>query len=459
MVGTDAGVSMRIVIIGAGNVGFTSAEALSKVNDVLIVEKDAMRAENTKALLSVSVLHEDGSNPKVLEAAIKRIDADIIISAVPDDSHNLFICMMAKRIKPSIKTVACLRDPDYIIKTSKEGAEGVNLMISPELITAEKIEKLAVLENAIEYDHISSMDIDLATFRIEEGHSLVGKIVLDIDIPADCNIIAVYRGDSVILGNETAEIHAGDRIRVLGSPESIVAFNKLIGVEKEAKEFVILGASIVGVETAKRLIQGNKRRIVKIIDDDIVLSRNAARELVDVTVVNGDFIDPSVLRSENVRRADVVITVSSMDERNLLGCMAGLKFGIRKIISKYSNQEYKEIFGYTGIESIIGYHRVIFNEITKNLLFDENAVLAVENDNEFFFRAAIDERSALRGNRLGDISVPERIRVAAIRRGDATIYPRMDTMFEEGDKVLLFTHKVNPIELSRLLGHNAPLEL
>ncbi|MCL2033080.1 MAG: NAD-binding protein [Methanomassiliicoccaceae archaeon] len=447
---------MKVVIIGAGNVGFTSAEALSKVHDVLIVEKDASKAENAKALLSASVLHEDGSNPKVIEAAIKRIDADIILSAIPDDAHNLFICLMAKRIKPTIKAVACLRDPDFMIKTSKEG---VDLLISPELITAEKIEKLAVLENAIAYDHISSMDIDLATFRIGDGHNLVGKVVLEIEMPADCNVMAVYRGDSVILNNETAEIHAGDRIRVLGSPESIVAFNKLIGIEKEAKEFVILGASTVGMEAARRLAQGNKRRIVKIIENDETLSRNAARELEDIAVVSGDFIDPSVLRSENVQRADVVIAASSIDERNLLACIAGLRLGIRKIISKYSDREYEKIFLYAGIESIIGYHRVIYNEITKNLIFDENAILAVERDSEFFFSVTIGERSALIESRLGDINMPDGTRIAAIRRGDVMIYPRMNTVFREGDKVLLFTHMANPADLSRLFGHNTPLEL
>ena len=450
---------MKVVIVGAGNVGFTSAEALSRVHDVLIVERDAAKAENAKSLLNASVLHEDGSNPKVIEAAIERIGAEVIISTIPDDAHNLFICLMAKRVKPSIKTVACLKDPDYIVKTSEEGTEGIDLLISPELITSEKIEKLAVLENAIMYDHIFSMNIDIATFRIEEGHNLVGKVVLELDLPPDCNIIAVNRGGNIILNNETTEIHAGDRIRIIGSAESIAAFNKLIGIKKEAKEFVILGASVVGVETAKRLIQSNKKRLVRIIENDEALSRNAARELANVSVVNGDFIDMSVLRSEDVQRADVIITASSMDERNLLACIAGIRFGTRKIISRYSNKEYEKIFRYTGIESIIGYHRVIYNEITKNLTSDENAVIAVEGDREFFFSVTMDRPSDLLGNRLGDINMPEGIKVAAIRRGETVIYPRMSTVFRKGDKVLLFTHMANPVKLSRLFGRSPPPEL
>jgi trk system potassium uptake protein TrkA len=303
------------------------------------------------------------------------------------------------------------------------------------------------------------MNVDLVTFRIEEEHDLVGRVVLDIDMPADCSVVAIYRGDSVILDNETTEIHAGDRIRVLGSPESVVDFNKIIGIEKEAKEFVILGASMVGVETARRLIGGNRRRVVKIIDDNRVLSMNAARELDGVGVVNGDFLDPAILRSENVQRADVIIAASVKDERNLLACMAGLGLGVGKIISRYSDQEYREIFTYTKIESIIGYHRVIYNEITKNMIFDKNTLLAVERDDEFFFSVKVERRSPLCNSHLGDVNMPDGIKVAAIRRNGAIVYPRMNTMFREGDDVLLFTHKVSPVGLSKLFGHNAPQEL
>jgi len=450
---------MRVVIIGAGNVGFTSAEALSKVHEVLVVEKDIVKAENAKSLLNISVLHEDGSNPKAIEAAITRINADIILSAIPDDSLNLFICMMAKRIKKNILTVACLRDPDYTVKTSMEGEEGIDMLISPELITATKIEKLATIENAVTYDYISSMNIALATFRVEKGHKLVGKVVLDLEIPKECNIIAIYREDLTILKSETAEIHAGDRICVLGDIKALEQFNKLIGVEKEVKEFVILGASIVGVEVAKLLSRSGKRRFVKIIEKDEALCRTAARDLEDVAIVNADFADLTVLRSENVPRADVIISTSTMDERNLLACMAGLKFGTSKIISKYSSQEYEEIFKYAGIECIIGYHRVITSEITKNLVFDERAILTIDRDDEFFFSVTLDKSSLLTGNRLGDINIPEGIRVAAIKRDGVMIYPRLDTDFKEGDKVLLFTHMVNPVKLSKLIGQATPVGL
>jgi trk system potassium uptake protein TrkA len=222
---------MKVVIVGGGNVGFTSAEALCKVHDVLVIEKDSEMADNIKSLLSVSVLHEDGSNPKVLKSAIERLDADIIFSALPDDGLNLFVSMISKRMKHSIKTVACLRDPNYIVKTSDQGEPGIDMIISPELIMAEKMGMIGHLENVVQYDNLEKGNLALATFKVGKNSLVIGNIVMDIKIPAECTVVAIYRGENVILEVETAQIHINDRISVLGDPDAIVEFNKLLGVD------------------------------------------------------------------------------------------------------------------------------------------------------------------------------------------------------------------------------------
>ena len=123
---------MNIIIIGAGNVGFTSAETLSTVHNVMIIEKDNAKADAIKNMLNVSVLHEDGTNPRVLESAIKKHDADLIVSTLASDGMNLFVCITCKGYRPSLRTVATIKNPDYVIKTTAEGNEGVDMIISPQ---------------------------------------------------------------------------------------------------------------------------------------------------------------------------------------------------------------------------------------------------------------------------------------------------------------------------------------
>lgn len=450
---------MKIIIVGAGNVGSSSAGALCKLNDVLMIEKDAAKADDIKSTLNVSVLHEDGSNPRVLKSAIERTNADVLIAAVPEDGINLFMCMMSKRIKPSIKTVACLRDPDFEVKTSADGVEGIDLIISPEQIMADKMSRIAALENVIQYDYIQTKGAALVKFKIPEGSNIVGKVIMDLGLIDKCSVVAIYRNDEVILNNETAQIHVGDRISILGAPEVMDDINKMIGIEKEAKEFIIIGATIAGIAVAKNLARGGKRRFIKIIDKNEAACRNAARVLSDVVVVNADVADPLTLKSENVSRADVIISVSTVDERNLLTCMAALKFGTRKIITKYSTKEYEEIFNYTGLESMVGYHRVISNEVTKHLVYDENAIMKLEHEDEFFFGVTVDEKSAMIDRCYGDIKVPEGVRIVALMRDTALIYPKMNTMFLKGDKALIFTHGANPLKLSKFVGHQTPVGL
>ena len=139
---------MKVIIVGAGEVGRVSAETISNIHDVLVIERDELVLSVLKSRLNVSTLKADGTNPKTLKYAIENHEADMIIATLGSDSENLFLCLMAKRVKPSIITVSSVNNPDYMIDTSSQGVEGVDTIISPELITAQKMYKLCVLEKS-----------------------------------------------------------------------------------------------------------------------------------------------------------------------------------------------------------------------------------------------------------------------------------------------------------------------
>lgn len=439
---------MNIIIVGAGSVGYTAAEVLCSIHDILIIENNSATAENVKGLLNVSVLHEDGASPRVLESAITRHQADVIISTTGRDEENLFISMMSKRIKGTIKTIARIRNPDYLIATS---SECVDQLISPELITANKIAALALLENAVDYESIESMDMELTTFEVKKDHSdIIGHVVINLNLPSETSVVAIYRGDDVILNNETTELHIGDRICVLGSPGGIAEFNAMMGVAHEANEFIIMGGGIAGERTAK--ILESKKKYVKLFEPNVEKCRRLARAFNNVIIVNGSGVDPHLLRSENVGRADVLIAITDVDETNLLSCLMGMKLGVEKIISRYSMVEYEDIFDFTGIKTTIGHYRVVANEITKTLISDEQSILRMKREGELFFSVNVDSRSKLCNEHLGDIRLPEGARVVCILRGEERIYPRMDSQFKLGDKVLMFTYNVKMSKLERLFG-------
>ncbi|NLL95075.1 MAG: Trk system potassium transporter TrkA [Thermoplasmatales archaeon] len=447
---------MNIIVVGAGRVGYTVAEVLSSSHDIMMVERDAAKAEVVKNQLNISVLHDDGANPKVLRNAISRHKADTVIATTAADDENLFICMMCKRIDPGIKTIARVRNPDYYIETSADGKEGVDQLIKPELTSADKIATLALLENAIDYESIESLNLSIAIFEVTKHNPGVeNRVPLTLDIPANTGIVAIYRGDQVITDVETTELHLGDRIFVLGDYGGLEAFNEMMGVRRRAKEFVILGGGITGAHVAG--ILESKKRYVKLIEPDPERCKKLVRDFSSVIVVNGDIVDPHLLKNENIGRADAVIALSHKDETNLLACHMAIKLGSPKIIARYSLMDYEDIFEFTGIRTVIGYHRVVANEITKTMVSDEESVLRMKNPEEVFFTSDVGMRSKLLGARLGDVGLPPGVRIACIVRDGSPVFPKLDTQFLDGDKLLVYAHGANMAKLGKILGNKMDL--
>ena len=433
---------MNVIVVGAGKVGYIVAERLSREesNNVMVIENDAQAADKV-ASLNVSLINDTGSNPRVLSDAMKMNDPDVIISTVARDEDNLFICMIAKNLKPEVKTIARIRNEDYIsFNEDDKSIKLVDEIFSPENSCAEIIKELAILENAIEYDYIDSLDMVMATFLVTKGNNVVGKTILEIqDIPEMLSIVSIYRGEDVYTEVETFELHLGDKICILGSEEGIIRFNKLMGVDREANEVVILGATAIGVDTALCLEQKGKRNI-RIIETDPEKCTNTLRNLDYTRIMNGNIVDPHLLANENIGRADVLMVLGPTDEINLLASLMGRNYGARKIISEYSIPDYESIFDFAGIQCSIGYHRIIANDITKKLISDEEALLAMRYDNELFFSLTINEKSTVTGKRIGDVKLPAGCRIAYVVRDGKNEVPRMDTEFKVDDKILMFTY-------------------
>ncbi|MGI6009278.1 MAG: NAD-binding protein [Methanomethylophilus sp.] len=442
---------VKVIIVGAGDVGLASAQAAKEENDVLVIDRDPARAENAKNTLQVSVLREDGSNPRVIKEAIERMDADIIIAAVADDAVCLFICIEAKRDKPDIRTVACVRNPDFM-----NGNPAADVILSPTDIAAEKIIRMTYMENAVAFNKLSG-DRCMTTFRIDSGMKAAGKTVMDTAMPAGCTVMAIHRGDRVITDVDTAELRPGDRICVLGNLDSMDQLNEALGVTKEAREVVILGAGNMAIRVARALLSMEEKFFIKIIDSDITACRNAAKLLKEAIVVNGNPVDPVFLKSENVDRADVLISVDDRDERNLLAGLTALRFGISKIISIYSLEEYDSIFRYAGIESVVGFRRVISNEIYRAMRVvlegKDTGYIKMEMAGDYLLRINITRDMPICGMYAGDAVYPEGVRLAALLRGDRMIFPKLTEVVSAGDTAVLFVHNPNALKLSRLFGN------
>ncbi len=448
---------MKVIIVGAGDIGSVAAETVSKIHDVLVIDSDESVSNALKNRLSISTFKGDGTNPKVLEYVISAHGADMIVSTLHDDSANLFVCMMAKRIKPSIRTVSSITDPDFRIVTTSEGVPGVDTIISPELITAEKMFHLCVLENAIDYESVPDFGMAVAMFSVEAGHDIVGKICMMLDLPAGCTIFALYRDGALHSYPEAMEVHAGDHLYVFGAEASLKDFNELMGVADPARSFVVLGGSIVGRNITKMLVAD--KRNVKVIDHSESVCRDMARSIPGASVICSDFIDPDVQVNEDVFWTDALVATSHNDQTNLLMCMTAQKHGTRKVITRYFTREYEDVFDYTGIETIIGYYSIVSNEISKCINDKRPMVMKSRSKDELFFSCLIDGESPLSGKLLGDVHFPDGSRIIAVRRGDAFLRLSLRTRLSEGDRAIVFSSFSCLEDLPKIIGKGSMPEV
>ena len=354
--------------------------------------------------------------------------------------------------------MASITNPDYSIKTTGEGIEGVDIIISPEIITAEKMYRLCKLENALDYESMSAFGISMAIFEVDQYSNLIGAIAMNTFNLDECSVFAIYRNNELFFQVDTMEIHVGDRICVIGPDKALEKYNENMWVENTSRDIVILGGTIVGRHLATLLSRDERKRYIRIIEKRDDYCREMSRGLTGVVVVNGDFTEPELQSSENIFRSDCLVTVTNQDDTNLLMCMSGQKYHTNKIVSRYLKKEYADIFTFTGLATIIGFDRIVSNEISKCVMSESKVILKLRNPEELFFVHDIQSNSKLLGKYYGDLVVPEGIRVIAVYRNGTTIFPALDTQFLEGDRVIVFTNMINGKGLSRVFGRNTIIE-
>jgi trk system potassium uptake protein TrkA len=446
---------MHVIVVGAGNVGYTIARMLSKQHSVLVIEDDLKRYDYVVNHLNVGALNGNGASPKVLKGVINE-DSNLLLAVTERDETNIFTCMMAKQINPKIVTVARVRNPDYIEGAMASKFLNVDHIISPEYLTAVKLMRIAMFENAIGCETIPSLGVELAMFKVSGKKEGVVMVPLrEMSIPGDCKILIIHRGKQVIVPTGNDVLMKGDQVTIVGKGHAISDFNRMLGILREPKDMVIVGGGIVGEHLATLLEK--ERMSVKLIEEDEDRCRVLAKKLGKTVIINDDGSDPSVLRNENVSMADVLICATENEEDNLLASLIGKHLGVSKVISRYSKREYEEIFGMSGIDASVGYYHVVANEIIKETVHNYEVMLLLEKFSEEFFDLKVTAGSRIIGKKISEIDMPKMSAIALVVKDGKAIIPSPETVVEEGDKVFIYALQSAIAKLEWMFKANIPV--
>ena len=372
---------MRVVIIGAGQVGTSIAANLARDHDVVVIEADAESAEQLKFELDVLSVHGDGTSLAVQESAGVG-DADMLIASTDDDRTNLVACGTAKTLGDPF-TIARTKSVEYLRTWERQrGAFGANYVVCSDLLTAKNIVRIIGLPAAIDLDPFAGGLVYMAEFEIEAGSPIAGQTVSEADRFDSLTFAGVFRDEALIVPGGGTRIETGDRTVVIGRPESVQNFAMDVApgtTPDDADDIVIAGGTQIGYHTARLLEErGFKPRLLEADEDR---ARELAEELPKTVVMHHDATDTDFLLREHVDESDVLVAAMHSDERNLLTSILAERLGVSRVIATVDNTEYVDLFEEIGIDVAINPRDVTAEEITRFSFESVAENLAVlEND-------------------------------------------------------------------------------
>lgn len=435
---------MRVVIVGAGKVGFNIADHLSsEQQDVIVIEKSQKQLKSVLDELDVQTIRGSGSSPATLHEA-QISNADMIIAVTDSDEANITACMIAESQSYGITKIARIRDPELaeIITGPKPLGVKLDLVINPEAVATEKILRHISVPLATEVVSFADGKIYLLGVRIDQESSVIGKLLSDVrkENP-DFLVAALSRDGKAIVPRGSDELRENDMVYVVARPES--THRALSFFDKDcnpAQKVMIYGGTIVGYLLAKHL--ESRGVACKVIEPDPQVSERLAEQLDKTIVLQGEGTDEELLREENIESHDCFVAVSNNEESNLFSSILAKSLGVPSTISLSDNPAYSPITPRIGIDTSVSPRMLAVSSILHYVR--RGKVLAVTSFNDSDAEAlefVAMESSEIVSKNLKSLNFPKDAIIGAVVRDEQTIIPSGETVIQPMDRVVIFALK------------------
>lgn len=450
---------MKIIILGAGQVGSTAAHQLSReqANDVTVVDTRDEVLRDLQDRLDIRTISGNAAHPAVLEAA-GGSSADLIVALTNSDEVNMVACQIAWTLFRTPTKIARIRSGDYHQRPELFGdnAIPVDLAISPEQLVTDYVERLIRYPGALQVLEFADGRVRLVGMRALKGGKLVGHQLRELKahIPnREVRVAAIYRGGRSVkpTGDTTIEEH--DEVFFVAARNDMRPMMKELSTEEaSARRVVIAGAGNIGFRLARAL---EDRVQVKLIERSAERARRAAETLRNTLVLNGDAADEELLLEENIDDADVFVAVTNAEESNILSAMLAKKLGARRVMALINKPSYSELVEGGRIDIAISPQTITIGALLEHVRRgDVVRVHSLRRGAAEAMEAIVhaDTRdSTIAGRRIEQIDLPEGTTIGAIVRGEQVLMAHHDTIIQAEDHVILFlTDRRHVEEVGRL---------
>jgi trk system potassium uptake protein TrkA len=454
---------MKIVIVGAGQVGATLAENLAReYNDITIIDINASALQALQDRLDIRTVVGTGCHPDVLVSAGIE-DADMIVAVTSSDELNVIACQVAYSLFHTPTKIARVRannytNPKYKDKLFNDKHMPVDVMITPEQVVTDYICKLIEQPGALQVLDFANGVIQLVAMRAVEGGPLVGQELrtLKEHMPnIDARVAAIYRKDRALFPEGETVIEDGDEVFFIAAKKNIrKVMSELRRVEKPYHRLVIAGGGNIGFRLTKALEENYN---IKIIEYSTDRAKFLAEKLNRAVVLRGSATDQELLLDENIDKTDVFLALTNDDETNIMASLLAKRLGAKKVMTLINNPVYADLMQGGEIDVAISPQQATTSSLLAHVRrADTESVHSLRRGAAEALEIIVhgDEKSSkVVGRAIEDIKSPPGATLAALVRNGEVIIAHHDTVIESEDHVIVFVvDKANTKAVEKLFS-------
>ncbi len=438
---------MKVIIVGCGQVGSSIAEQLSMENyDVVVIDENRDRIQEISNSFDVMGIVGNGARYSILTEA-GGDSADLMIAVTDSDELNLLCCLIAKKAG-HCRTIARVRNPVYSHEVSFIKNElGLSLIINPEFAAAVEISRILRFPSAIRIDTFARGTVELLKFKVRGDMKLCGCRLMDIKskFKSDVLVCAVERGKSVTIPSGKFIIQENDMVSIVSSHKSAVDFFKRIGLEThQVHEAMLVGGGRIAFYLTRILLSVGIN--VKIIELDRARCEELSEQFPKAEVICGDATDQELLMEEGLENAEAFVTLTNLDEENIMLALYAKTKTKGKLIAKVKRLTFDEVINsldlgsiiypkYITSSSILQYARAMSNSIGSNV----RTLYKILDNRAEALEFIVNESAPVVGIPLQDLSLKDNLLVCCITRNGRIITPNGQDTIQAGDSVIIVT--------------------
>ncbi len=441
---------MKILIAGAGEVGFHVAKILAQEeHDIILIDKEQERLSHIESHLDVGTIRGNSVSIKLLEEAGVE-DADLLIAATSSEETNITTAIIGKHLGAK-RTIVRISNPEFQIEKEKIDMAnlGIDNMVFPEDLAASEIIRLVKRSGLTDSFEFGGGRLLLTGMTLEPGAPFDGVNMIEavkINPKVKFTVVAIQRNGKTIIPRGDSVFQTGDHVYFISRPECVDPMMTMAGKTREKiKNIMILGGGLIARLFAKQM---QSKFNIRLIDKDKEKCFRLAEELPEALVICGDGSQVDFLEEEGINDMDAFIALTDDSETNIISCLVAKNHGVKSSIALVENIDYISLSQNIGIDTLINKKMIainnIFRHVRQGMVVSLTSLHGVDSE---VLEFEVHNNCRVANVPIKKLAFPREAIIAGVIRGEESFIAGGDTFIEEGDRVVVFTlpgavHKV-----------------